>query len=435
MCDNNNHTQEHSVQQSSTASAASTARTHRVVYVHCHGGVGRTALALSAYRIHSLREEGVGGPSEVVNQFLRSQCGRTVKLTTVQETRLEEWWRYVQIQTSNKSDLKSCDVITTEECSESQVSSKQSTLNNKTIKSEELVTRSLPAIIILTGLPGSGKTTLATAIVKAYSDVCDSEGQPMVVRVNRDEMRGKGQLDTVARQAIDRGAVVIVDNCNTTAAARETWISRVQRLDRKGKQGHGLIVEARVVGVYLDTDVTECRYRVQHRVAHPNLSGAGAVAVVDREAEKFMAPMKSEGYSELITLSSVWEVDELLARWGVPPISVSPLLPDSHLVKFPRTCHLRDIGSVTRDDKLLDARLVRDLVESGKPVYVEEKVDGANMGISITLDGTIQVQNRSHVIDSNYHPQFKPLDKWLARHSADLWEILEPGRHILYGEW
>lgn len=57
------------------------------------------------------------------------------------------------------------------------------------------------------------------------------------------------------------------------------------------------------------------------------------------------------------------------------------------------------------------------------------------MGLCIRQDGRILAQNRSHFISANYHPQFAPLGKWIAKHTADLWEILEPERHILYGEW
>ena len=68
------------------------------------------------------------------------------------------------------------------------------------------------------------------------------------------------------------------------------------------------------------------------------------------------------------------------------------------------------------------------------PIYVEEKVDGANLGISIH-NNQIHLKNRSHYITSKYHEQFKSIDKWLYQHSQDLWTNLEPDRHILYGEW
>jgi atypical dual specificity phosphatase len=69
-----------------------------------------------------------------------------------------------------------------------------------------------------------------------------------------------------------------------------------------------------------------------------------------------------------------------------------------------------------------------------RPIYVEEKVDGANMGISI-VDYKVVFQNRSHYINSKYHEQFRSLDTWTHAHRDDVFAILEPDRHILYGEW
>ena len=68
-------------------------------------------------------------------------------------------------------------------------------------------------------------------------------------------------------------------------------------------------------------------------------------------------------------------------------------------------------------------------------VAIEEKVDGANLGISIGSDMQIKVQNRSHYVNSKTHRQFSTLDSWLAEHSSALYSVLEPERHVLFGEW
>ena len=121
---------------------------------------------------------------------------------------------------------------------------------------------------------------------------------------------------------------------------------------------------------------------------------------------------------------------------------------DMKVFKFPKIPHAINLGAATRDDKIssmAELELIFGNIkqrcggggggggggESGRRrVYVEEKIDGANMGLFITLKGKIVAQNRSHFITSAYHAQFGPLDKWIAKHSADLWEILEPGRHV-----
>jgi len=72
----------------------------------------------------------------------------------------------------------------------------------------------------------------------------------------------------------------------------------------------------------------------------------------------------------------------------------------------------------------------------GKKVNIEEKIDGANLGISIdpkTFE--IRVQNRSHYVSSKSHQQFGKLNLWITNHSSELFEILRPGLDILFGEW
>ncbi len=118
------------------------------------------------------------------------------------------------------------------------------------------------------------------------------------------------------------------------------------------------------------------------------------------------------------------------------------------LYKFPRTRHLFDAGgsSVSRDDLLLDKGeengyyTPKSSRGNAQPqpviVAIEEKVDGANLGISInSRDMSISVQNRSHYVNSKTHRQFNTLDTWLSEHSSDLYDVIEPDRHVLFGEW
>jgi hypothetical protein len=110
----------------------------------------------------------------------------------------------------------------------------------------------------------------------------------------------------------------------------------------------------------------------------------------------------------------------------------------SSLFKFPRTSHIADAGGsgVTRDDLLMSADDAAAYFDGKTTIVVEEKVDGANLGISIDPETSkLQVQNRSHFVTSSSATQFSGIDRWLATHSADLWSVLKPGRHVLFGEW
>ena len=101
--------------------------------------------------------------------------------------------------------------------------------------------------------------------------------------------------------------------------------------------------------------------------------------------------------------------------------------------KFPRTPHLWwPLERTPKDDRVLDPADVREFLEGD--VVVEEKIDGANIGLSLDEDGSIQAQNRGSWIGRGAHPQFYPMWSWISQKEAALADAL--GRdHILFGEW
>jgi len=140
----------------------------------------------------------------------------------------------------------------------------------------------------------------------------------------------------------------------------------------------------------------------------------------------------------------------------------APPLPP--LVKFPRTAHIfrpAHSKAVTDDDLVLSKdnsmfRLLATPQHDDDPaamhISLEEKIDGANLGISLSLNGEILVQNRSHYISHGEHAQFSQLAAWTEMHSKEIKRILLHGdenndnsddsnessptkRRILYGEW
>jgi hypothetical protein len=85
-----------------------------------------------------------------------------------------------------------------------------------------------------------------------------------------------------------------------------------------------------------------------------------------------------------------------------------------------------------RGDKLVDPGEARILLR--RPVSVEEKVDGANLGLSIGADGRLRAQSRGHYLDWDSQGQWRPLWRWLARRDAALRDALGTSL-ILFGEW
>ena len=102
--------------------------------------------------------------------------------------------------------------------------------------------------------------------------------------------------------------------------------------------------------------------------------------------------------------------------------------------KFPHTPHLLWLGEGTpRDDKVLPPAEVVEFL-SGE-VVVEEKVDGANLGLSLGPDGRVRPQSRgNYLAPGRSHAQWNLLWPWLAEHREGLEDGLRGGI-VLYGEW
>lgn len=102
--------------------------------------------------------------------------------------------------------------------------------------------------------------------------------------------------------------------------------------------------------------------------------------------------------------------------------------------RFPTTPHLAWLSAdvAPRSDKVLSASEMEEFL-SGQ-VVVEEKVDGANLGIFVAPDGQLRIQNRGQYIASPFHGQFARLPAWLEKHGPHLGEALPQGI-VVFGEW
>jgi len=108
------------------------------------------------------------------------------------------------------------------------------------------------------------------------------------------------------------------------------------------------------------------------------------------------------------------------------------------LIKFPRTPHLFWLGEGTpRDDKVLSAAEAHKFLQ-GDHIMIQEKVDGANIGISFDKHGNLWTQSRGDYfgpcVFRKSHPQFDPLWAWLEERRERLWGVLG-AEYILFGEW
>lgn len=101
--------------------------------------------------------------------------------------------------------------------------------------------------------------------------------------------------------------------------------------------------------------------------------------------------------------------------------------------RFPHTPHLAWLGEgEPRDDKVLSRAEAAGFL--AEPVVVEEKLDGANLGVSLDLAGNLLLQNRGQYLQRPYHGQFARLDAWLQAHADALFDALTP-ELLVFGEW
>ena len=104
----------------------------------------------------------------------------------------------------------------------------------------------------------------------------------------------------------------------------------------------------------------------------------------------------------------------------------------NRLYKYPRTPHLTGSRVQPGDE---DLRVVAPAVLKGRDLIIEEKVDGANCGISFSSTGELLLQSRGHFLDGGPRERhFGLLKSWATCHQKELWETLG-SRYVMYGEW
>lgn len=102
------------------------------------------------------------------------------------------------------------------------------------------------------------------------------------------------------------------------------------------------------------------------------------------------------------------------------------------MFKYPRTRHIRG-SRFQHGDQDLEAVDFSALV--GKHLVVEEKMDGANCGISFSEEGELLLQSRGHYLRGGPREKhFNLLKQWAACHQEAFFCALG-SRYVMYGEW
>lgn len=102
------------------------------------------------------------------------------------------------------------------------------------------------------------------------------------------------------------------------------------------------------------------------------------------------------------------------------------------IYKYPRTRHLEGSRKQSGDEDLKNVAFSE--IE-GKYLVLEEKVDGANCGISFDRNGKMYLQSRGHYLNGGYgEKQFDLFKLWAGCFEEKL-RVLLGDRYVMYGEW
>ena len=102
------------------------------------------------------------------------------------------------------------------------------------------------------------------------------------------------------------------------------------------------------------------------------------------------------------------------------------------IFKYPRTRHLEGSRQQLGDG---DLNVVKLEEIKGSYLVLEEKVDGANCGISFGGDGKMYLQSRGHFLNGGYgERQFDLFKVWASCFESSLHALLGD-QYVMYGEW
>ncbi|KAK0519511.1 hypothetical protein OC842_007429 [Tilletia horrida] len=376
--------------------------------VHCGGGKGRagTVVACLMAMHHNAEDEEFALAQPVQPSLDATAVVRQLRTMRPGSIETDQQEAFVKKWISHRWRL-ACQTAVVEPASAQVDLPLQFQLNNAHFPNGRLSADKLQ-VLILIGLPGSGKSWLANAISKRRR-----RGKTLII--SQDESRSRAACESALGRAYGSDSLILLDRCNVDPADRRLWLGLVQS-DRPP------------VAIYFDYTPAICRQRINSRIGHPTIRAGQGEGALQQMSTLLRKPTLDEGFGAIITIPSFHAAREAALLLGGP----------AGIAKFPRTTHLIRTAAVTQDDLVLE-NFVDQL--SNVNITIEEKVDGANMGLSLAYDRhTIVVQNRSHYVNSQTHAQFRPLDTWLQRHADALRGILDrdeqfPERFILYGEW
>ena len=155
----------------------------------------------------------------------------------------------------------------------------------------------VPYVLVLIGLPGSGKTNFASRLANSMPS--------KFVRICQDEMGSRGACIDLARRTLVEGKVAIIDRTNVDILQRKHWFEVANEGVDRPYPCDCIIFE-----YDKDVCIRRCKERQGHSLS-PNL----AALVVNRMSKRYERPYPEENFRHIEYVTSFDMADKLVDKY------------------------------------------------------------------------------------------------------------------------
>jgi len=130
-----------------------------------------------------------------------------------------------------------------------------------------------PFMIVLSGIPGSGKSHFAQALSKVNPN--------RFVRICQDVLGSRAKCERASRESLSKGKVPIIDRCNFSPSQRESFLVIAKE--------HNAPIDC----IVFEYSQNECIRRCEERPSHETLNRKNARGVVSKVAREYEPPFEN----------------------------------------------------------------------------------------------------------------------------------------------
>lgn len=199
----------------------------------------------------------------------------------------------------NDEDDDSVEFITVKSISKSYTTVTKQNGNTQHVTSKGINTNQL--MLLLVGIPGSGKSTFADKLVAANPN--------KFVRINQDKLKTRKKCESKCRHALRNGKTVIIDRVNFDVEQRKFFIDIASEFS-------GCLVDC----IFFDYGIEVCIDRCDRREHHETLTGAKLIRDVVPRMHSLLAPPNAnaniETFRKITVVNSFDQADKVVLLYA-----------------------------------------------------------------------------------------------------------------------